>query len=93
MTYSTLEQACEIANATRYGLQAAIFTERIDTAFFLAARIEVGGVMVNEGSQFRIDQVPFGGVKESGVGREGVRYAIEEFTEPRLVAFDLRRPE
>jgi acyl-CoA reductase-like NAD-dependent aldehyde dehydrogenase len=93
MTYSTLEQACEIANATRYGLQAAIFTERIDTAFFLAARIEVGGVMVNEGSQFRIDQMPFGGVKESGVGREGVRYAIEEFTEPRLVAFDLRRPE
>lgn len=93
MTYSTLEQACEIANATRYGLQAAIFTERIDTAFFLASRIEVGGVMVNEGSQFRIDQMPFGGVKESGVGREGVRYAIEEFTEPRLVAFDLRRPE
>ncbi len=93
MTYKTLDEAVEIANSTRYGLQAAIFTERIDTAFWLASRIEVGGVMVNEGSQFRIDQMPFGGVKESGVGREGVRYAIEEFTEPRLVAFDLRRPE
>jgi acyl-CoA reductase-like NAD-dependent aldehyde dehydrogenase len=93
MTYSTLEEACEIANSTRYGLQAAVFTERIDTAFYLAKRIEFGGVMVNEGSQFRVDQMPFGGVKESGVGREGVRYAVEEFTEPRLVAFDLRRPE
>ncbi|MBS1888659.1 MAG: aldehyde dehydrogenase family protein [Actinobacteria bacterium] len=92
MTYSTLEEAVEIANATRYGLQAAVFTETIDVAFHLAARIVVGGVMVNEGSQFRIDQMPFGGVKDSGVGREGVRYAIEEFTDQRLVAFDLRRP-
>jgi glyceraldehyde-3-phosphate dehydrogenase (NADP+) len=49
--------------------------------------------MVNEGSHFRIDQMPFGGVKDSGVGREGVKYAIAEFTEPRLIAFTLKQPK
>ena len=59
---------------------------------FLARRMESGGVMVNEGSNFRIDQMPFGGIKDSGVGREGVRYAIEEFTHQRLVAITLKAP-
>lgn len=93
MTFRDLDEACELANATRFGLQGAIFTETIDAAFYLAKRIEVGGIMVNEGSHFRIDQMPFGGVKESGMGREGVRYAIEEFTEPRLIAFTLKPPD
>jgi acyl-CoA reductase-like NAD-dependent aldehyde dehydrogenase len=93
MPFADLDEACRLANATRFGLQAAVFTESIDAAFYLAKRIEVGGVMVNEGSHFRIDQMPFGGVKESGMGREGVRYAIEEFTEPRLVAFNLKQPD
>ena len=75
-----------------YGLQAAVFTESIDVAFYLARRIEVGAMLVNEGSHFRIDQMPFGGVKDSGVGREGVKYAIAEFTAPRLVAFTLKPP-
>jgi acyl-CoA reductase-like NAD-dependent aldehyde dehydrogenase len=92
MRYRDLDEACELANATRFGLQAGVFTETIDAAFYLAKRIEVGGVMVNEGSHFRIDQMPFGGVKDSGLGREGVRYAIAEFTEPRLVAFALKDP-
>jgi acyl-CoA reductase-like NAD-dependent aldehyde dehydrogenase len=92
MRYETLDEAVAIANGTRYGLQAAVFTESIDVALHLARRIEVGGVMVNEGSHFRIDQMPFGGVKDSGVGREGVRYAVEEFTEPRLVAITLKEP-
>jgi acyl-CoA reductase-like NAD-dependent aldehyde dehydrogenase len=92
LSYSTLEEAVRLANDTRYGLQAAVFTESLDVAFYLAKRIEVGGVIVNDGSHFRIDLMPFGGVKESGVGREGVRYAIAEFTEPRLVAFALKRP-
>jgi len=92
LPYSTLDEAVEIANGTRYGLQAALFTESIDVAFYLARRIEVGGLIVNDGSHFRIDQMPFGGVKDSGAGREGVKYAIAEFTEPRLVAFALKPP-
>lgn len=92
MRYRGLEEACELANATPYGLQAGVFTETIDVAFELAQRIQVGGVMINEGSHFRADQMPFGGVKDSGAGREGVRYAIAEFTEPRLVAFTLKPP-
>ncbi len=92
LSYSTLDEAVQIANDTRYGLQAALFTESIDVAFHLARRIEVGGLIVNDGSHFRIDQMPFGGVKDSGAGREGVKYAIAEFTEPRLVAFALKRP-
>jgi acyl-CoA reductase-like NAD-dependent aldehyde dehydrogenase len=92
LRYATLDEAVEIANGTPYGLQAAVFTESVDVALHLARRIEVGGIMVNEGSHFRIDQMPFGGVKDSGVGREGVRYAVEEFTEPRLVAITLKEP-
>jgi acyl-CoA reductase-like NAD-dependent aldehyde dehydrogenase len=92
LSYSSLEEAVRLANDTRYGLQAALFTESIDVAFYLARRIEVGGLIVNDGSHFRIDQMPFGGVKESGAGREGVKYAIAEFTEPRLVAFALKPP-
>jgi acyl-CoA reductase-like NAD-dependent aldehyde dehydrogenase len=87
LPYTTIDQAVRLANGTRYGLQAAVFTESIDVALTLARRLEVGGVIVNEGSSFRIDQMPFGGVKDSGVGREGVKYAIAELTEPRLVAF------
>ncbi len=92
LPYRRLEEAAELANATPYGLQAAVFTESIDVAFYLARRIEVGAMLVNEGSHFRIDQMPFGGVKDSGVGREGVKYAIAEFTAPRLVAFTLKPP-
>ena len=92
LSYSTLDEAVNIANDTRYGLQAALFTESIDVAFHLARRIEVGGLIVNDGSHFRIDQMPFGGVKDSGSGREGVKYAIAEFTEPRLVVFALKPP-
>ena len=92
LSYSTLDEAVHIANDTRYGLQAALFTESIDVAFHLARRIEVGGLIVNDGSHFRIDQMPFGGVKDSGAGREGVKYAIAEFTEPRLVVFALKPP-
>ena len=93
LPYSTPEEAVYLANATRYGLQAAVFTKSIDVAFYFARRLEVGGVIVNDGSHFRIDQMPFGGVKDSGVGREGVKYAIAEFTEPRLVAFALQEPK
>jgi len=92
MTYDTLEEAVSIANGTSYGLQAAAFTESLDVAMFFARRIAAGSVMINEGSNFRIDQMPFGGIKDSGMGREGVRYAIEEFTDQRLVALTLKTP-
>lgn len=89
LTYSHLGEALELANATSYGLQAAVFTRSLDVAFRVARDAQFGGVMVNEGSHFRIDQMPFGGLKESGVGREGVRYVIDELTDSRLVAFTL----
>lgn len=92
LPYATLEEAIAIANGTVYGLQAAAFTESLDVAMFFARRIESGGVMINEGSNFRIDQMPFGGVKDSGMGREGVRYAVEEFTQQRLIALTLKGP-
>jgi acyl-CoA reductase-like NAD-dependent aldehyde dehydrogenase len=87
--YDTLDEAIELANGTRYGLQAGIFTASIDTAFQAAQRLEFGGVTVNEAPTFRADQMPYGGVKDSGNTREGPKYAVREFTEPRLVVIDL----
>jgi len=75
------EDALAIANDCEFGLQAALFTRDIDLAFGLAARLETGSVWINEGSRFRLDNYPFGGVGRSGYGREGVRYALEEYTQ------------
>jgi acyl-CoA reductase-like NAD-dependent aldehyde dehydrogenase len=93
MPYDTLAEAIEIANSTEYGLQAGIFTQSTDVAMAAAERLEVGGVIVNDASSYRVDSTPYGGIKHSGTGREGIRYAIEEMTEPRLVAFNLQLPE
>ena len=60
---------------------------------YLARRIEVGGVIINDTSNYRVDQMPYGGVKNSGMGREGVRYAIEELTDPKLIVLNLGKPE
>lgn len=89
--YDTAAQAIEAATNSEFGLQAGLFThdERIIAAAIDG--IEVGGLMVNDVSSFRIDHMPYGGVKLSGFGREGVRYAIEEMTEMKLVTFN-RRP-
>lgn len=87
--YDELTQAIELVNDTRYGLQAGIFTSDLNAAWYTVKNLRVGGVMVNENSCFRVDLMPFGGAKESGVGREGPRYAIEEMTEQRLVVFNL----
>ena len=92
-TYRTLDEAIASANETMYGLQAGIFTSSIDTAMYLARRIEVGGVIINDTSNYRVDQMPYGGVKNSGMGREGVRYAIEELTDPKLIVLNLGKPE
>jgi acyl-CoA reductase-like NAD-dependent aldehyde dehydrogenase len=85
----TLEAAIEHANATRYGLQAAIFTSDLQTSLRAAGRLEFGGVIVNEAPTFRADQMPYGGVKESGNTKEGPAWAVREMTEERLVVLQL----
>jgi acyl-CoA reductase-like NAD-dependent aldehyde dehydrogenase len=87
--YGTLDEAIELANGTRYGLQGGIFTSSLDSAFEAARRLEFGGVTVNEAPTFRADQMPYGGVKDSGNTREGPAYAVREFTEPRLVVLNV----
>jgi acyl-CoA reductase-like NAD-dependent aldehyde dehydrogenase len=83
--YDTLDEAIELANATRFGLQAGIFTGDVREALRAARELEFGGVIVNEAPTFRADQMPYGGIKDSGNTREGPRYAVHEMTEERLV--------
>jgi acyl-CoA reductase-like NAD-dependent aldehyde dehydrogenase len=87
--YDTLDEAIELANGTRFGLQAGIFTSNVKTALEAAHRLEFGGVTINEAPTFRADQMPYGGVKDSGNTREGPAYAVRELTEDRLVVLDL----
>ncbi len=83
--YDSSEEAFELANATEYGLQAAIFTADVSTALAASAALEFGSVLVNEAPTFRADQMPYGGVKASGNTKEGPRYSVREMTEERLV--------
>ncbi len=85
----SLDEAIEQANHVNYGLQAGIFTKNIDLAFQAIKQLEVGGIMINDSSDYRIDGMPFGGVKGSGLGREGVKYTIQEMTEPKVVNFKI----
>jgi acyl-CoA reductase-like NAD-dependent aldehyde dehydrogenase len=85
---SSVSEAISLVNDSKYGLQAGIYTTNLNTAFQAAEELEVGGVMINDIPTFRVDHMPYGGVKESGVGREGVKYAIEEMTEMKLVCFN-----
>jgi acyl-CoA reductase-like NAD-dependent aldehyde dehydrogenase len=87
--YDSSEQAFALANGTEYGLQAGIFTASIKTALAAAAALDFGGVTVNEAPTFRADQMPYGGVKESGNTKEGPHYAVREMTEERLVVMAL----
>jgi acyl-CoA reductase-like NAD-dependent aldehyde dehydrogenase len=82
-----LDEAIVRVNDSRFGLQAGIFTRDFAAAWRFAREVECGGVMINDASNFRVDQMPYGGVKESGVGREGPRYALEEMTERKLVSW------
>jgi len=83
--YETFEDALRTVNDSKYGLQAGVFTNDINRAFEAHRAIEVGGLIVNDVSAFRADQMPYGGSKDSGFGREGLRYAMEEMTEPRIM--------
>src|SRR5690625_3259267 len=84
-----LDEAITKANRVNYGLQAGIFTKNIEAAFAAIHRLDVGGIMVNDSSDYRIDAMPFGGVKGSGLGREGVKFSMLEMTDPKVVNFNL----
>ena len=88
-TYESLDEAIALANGTRYGLQAGIFTADLRAALTAARSLEFGGVTVNEAPTFRSDQMPYGGVKDSGNTREGPAYSVQELTEPRVVVINL----
>lgn len=90
--FDTPGEAVEIANSVDFGLQAGVFTNDLSLAFWLGEQLEYGGVIVGDSSDYRIDAMPFGGPKGSGLGREGVRFAIEEMTEPKLLSFKLCPP-
>jgi len=83
--YQTYEDALATVSDSRYGLQAGVFTHDINRAFEAHRALEVGGVIVNDVSAFRADQMPYGGAKDSGFGREGLKYAMDEMTEPRIM--------
>jgi glyceraldehyde-3-phosphate dehydrogenase (NADP+) len=86
---SSLDEAIDRANAVNYGLHAAIFTDSLHDAFAAVRRLTVGAVIVNDSTDYRLDVMPFGGTKMSGIGREGVRFASQEMTETRVVCFNL----
>ncbi len=88
--FDELDEAFAIANDTPYGLQAGVFTESIDAAFRAIHGLQFGGVMINDVPTYRIDSMPYGGVKESGMGREGIRFAIEELTDLKTTVWNLR---
>ena len=86
LRFGSEEEAVRIANGTRYGLQASVYTNDLRRAFSLARRIRAGGVHINDPTNLRWDALPFGGIKESGLGREGLRYAMEEMTEVKTIS-------
>ena len=84
--FSDFDQALEVINASRYGLQAGLFVRDIGKILRAWDTLDVGGVIINDIPAFRVDHMPYGGVKDSGLGREGIRFAIEDMTEIRLLA-------
>ena len=88
--YDDFAQALRLINESPYGLQAGVFTRDAARIFQAFEELEVGGVIAGDVPSFRIDHMPYGGVKDSGLGREGLRYAIEDMTEPRLLVMNMR---
>jgi acyl-CoA reductase-like NAD-dependent aldehyde dehydrogenase len=89
VTYRDFDEALRLLADSPYGLQAGIYTQDIRKAFAAVRKVDVGGMMINDTSIFRVDHMPYGGNKMSGIGREGVRFAIEEMTNLRMVCFNL----
>lgn len=86
---NNLDEAIEEANSLPFGLHAAIFTNDLNLAFKAAYKLDCGGVMINDSTDYRLDSMPFGGVKFSGLGREGIKFSLQEMTEPKVISFYL----
>jgi len=86
-TFDDFDAALDQVNDSAYGIHAGVFTPRIDHAFRAWDRLDVGGVLINEIPSWRVDNLPYGGVKDSGLGREGIRYAMDDMTEIRSLVF------
>ncbi|MHC0035696.1 aldehyde dehydrogenase family protein [Pseudoneobacillus sp. C159] len=87
--FEDFSEALNLVNDSEFGLQAGVYTRNLHHAFQAVKKLEVGGVMINDIPTFRVDHMPYGGVKMSGMGREGIQYAVEEMTELKLVSFKL----
>jgi acyl-CoA reductase-like NAD-dependent aldehyde dehydrogenase len=85
LPFQDFENALTMADDTEYGLQASVFTQDIDRAFQAAARLNFGGVVVNDTPHLRPDHIPYGGNRQSGLGREGLRFAMEEMTNIQMI--------
>ena len=86
---SDADEALAEANSIAYGLHAALFTRDVDMAFKLAYGLDCGGVMINDSTDYRLDSMPFGGIKNSGLGREGIKFSLQEMTEPKVICWYL----
>ncbi len=84
-----IDEAINKSNGVNFGLHGAIFTNDLNTAFYAIKKMDVGGIIVNDSTDYRIDLMPFGGVKNSGLGREGIKHSLQEMTEPKVVCFNL----
>lgn len=87
---SDIDEAIEKSNSLPYGLHAAIFTDNVNLAMKAAYELDCGGVMINESTDYRLDSMPFGGIKNSGLGREGIKFSLQEMTEPKTICFMVR---
>jgi glyceraldehyde-3-phosphate dehydrogenase (NADP+) len=88
--YTSFDEAITLANDTPFGLQAGLFTRDLSRAWDAFESLEVGGVMINQVPTWRVETMPYGGVKQSGFGREGIRYAMQEMTEPRVLVMRMK---
>jgi acyl-CoA reductase-like NAD-dependent aldehyde dehydrogenase len=89
LPYDDFTEACATVSESRFGLQCGVFTKSLHLAIQAVRSIRTGGVIINGSSTWRTDQLAYGGVKDSGIGREGPRYAIRDMTEERLMLFNL----
>lgn len=87
--FQSLDEAIKKSNTVDYGLNGAIFTSDLNTAFYAIQNMDVGAIIVNDSTDYRVDLMPFGGVKNSGIGREGIKHSLQEMTEPKVVCFNL----